>query len=54
VAGRLQMNLQQNPSVAVQFTPSERGIRGITWYDTDLDSLSPIAKDLPMPTPQAK
>ena len=48
------MNLQQNPSAAVQITPSERGIRGITWYDTDLDSLSPITDGLPMPTPQAK
>ena len=30
----------------VQFTPSRR--RGITWYDADLESLSPIVSGLQM------
>ena len=33
-------------NAGVQFTPSRR--RGITWYDADLESLSPIASGLQM------
>lgn len=36
---------QMNAS-GVQFTPSRR--RGITWYDADLESLSPIVSGLQM------